>query len=418
MTKRLSLTRTIEPGSAPTGDATTELKQSVAVVHDWLVTFGGAERVLEQILFDLPEASLYALCDFLDSGNRERIQGRHAHTSFIQRLPKARRHYRSYLPFMPYAIEQFDLSDFDTVVSSSHAVAHGVLTHSEQLHICYVNNTMVYAWDLYHHYLRSAGLDRGLKGLVARLVMHYVRAWDAASAPRVDCFVANSKYMSRRLKRLYGVPSEVIYPPVETDAFHICDTKDNYYVTVSRLVPFKRIDLIVDAFTRMPDRKLVVVGDGPEMQNLKRRAGKNIEFTGFCDHDTVHTIVRRARAFIFSSVEPFGIAVVEAQACGTPVIAFAGGAATEIVQPGITGMFFDSQDSESLVDAVRRFHRLAAFDPARMRTNAERFSSQRFRREFTALLERERNRFRAATTGDVIQREAIEIEPEMSMQVQ
>jgi glycosyltransferase involved in cell wall biosynthesis len=355
----------------------------IAIVHDWLVTYGGAERVLEQLVSLLPQAELFALCDFVPPDKRAFIQNKQVTTSVIQKLPFARKRYRDYLGLMPYAIEQFDLSGFDLVISSSHAVAHGVLTNSDQLHLSYVNNTMVYVWDLYHHYLKGAGLNRGLKGLIARPIMHYVRMWDAGTSHRVDKYIANSEHMKRRLHKLYGRESEVIYPPVDVARFGLGSEKKDYYVVVSRLVPFKRIDLVVEAFSQMPDRRLIVLGDGPELKRLQSMAGSNIEFAGFRSTDEVHRYVRQARAFMFSSVEPFGIAVVEALAAGTPVIAYAGGAALEIVDDGRTGLFFEKQTPEAIVDAVNRFESTERFfDPHRLRESAERFSIEQFRNGF------------------------------------
>jgi glycosyltransferase involved in cell wall biosynthesis len=360
----------------------------VAVVHDWLVTYGGAERVLEQILTLFPQADLYTLCDFFEGNTRRHILNKETRTSFLQKMPLARTKYRSYLPLMPIAVEQFDLSRYDLVISSSHAVARGVLTTSDQLHISYINNTMVYAWDMYHHYLRDAGLDRGLRGMLARMIMHYVRNWDAASAGRVDHYIANSEYMARRLSKLYNRPSAVIYPPVEVDHFDLHRHKEDYYVVVSRLVPFKRIDLIIDAFRLMPDKRLVILGDGPDFKKLRARAGANITFLGSQNRETVHDYVKRARALLFSSVEPFGIAVVEAQACGTPVIAYGRGAAREIIIDGESGLFFHRQDAMGLAETVSRFENIRSwFEPDRIRANAMRFSVECFREQFGRFVE-------------------------------
>jgi len=357
----------------------------VAVVHDWLVAFGGAERVLQQILRLFPHADLYALCDFFSDEQRAKIMHKRAKTSFIQHLPFAKSSYRSYLPFMPLAIEQFDLSGYDLVISSSHAVARGVLTAADQIHIAYINNTMVYAWDLCHHYLRGAGLHRGLKGMVAKLIMHYVRTWDSASANRVDYYIANSAYMARRIEKLYRRHSAVVYPPVDTDRFDLHREKEEYYVVVSRLVPFKRIDLVVDAFNRMPDKKLIVIGDGPELKKLAATAGPNISLFGQQDQKVVREYISKARAFLFPSMEPFGIAAVEAQACGTPVIAYDKGASREILIDGETGIFFHRQDADGIVEAVKRFEiRGDSFEPELIRENAERFSVASFRARFVA----------------------------------
>lgn len=361
----------------------------VAVIHDWLVTYAGAERVLEQILSLFPDADLFTLCDFFSDDQRAHLMNKRSTTSFIQKLPWAKTKYRSYLPLMPMAVEQLDLSGYDLIISSSHAVARGVLTTSDQLHISYINNTMVYAWDMYHHYLKGAGLHRGLRGLIAKAVMHYIRTWDAASSNRVDHYIANSEYMSRRIAKLYGRDATVIYPPVEVDKFDLHREKEDYYVMVSRLVPFKRVDLIVDAFNRMPDKKLVIIGDGPDMRKLQSAAGANISFMGYQNHTVINNYVKKARAFLFSSAEPFGIAVVEAQACGTPVIAYGRGAAPEIIADGESGVFFHRQDVQGLTDAIARFEKIRHwFEPERIRANAMRFSVESFREQFGCFVEK------------------------------
>jgi glycosyltransferase involved in cell wall biosynthesis len=390
MSRRLTL---IGQGTETTAWPSTAFQKTigdlrVAVVHDWLVTYGGAERVLAHILTLFPQADLFTLCDFFDGSQRLHLGGKRAKTSFIQKLPFARTKYRSYLPVMPMAVEQLDLSSYDLVISSSHAVAHGVLTTADQLHISYINNTMVYAWDLYHHYLNASGLHRGLKGMLAKAILHYIRMWDSSSANRVDRYIANSEYMARRLRKLYNREADVVYPPVDIDSFMLERNKEDYYVTVSRLVPFKRMDLLVEAFNRMPNKKLYILGDGPEMKKLKAAAGPNIVFTGFCDRATVNNYVKKARAFLFSSAEPFGIAVVEAQACGTPVIAFNKGAAGEIVADNQTGIFFNRQQPEAVIEAVSRFEAMSGqFDPDTIRDNARRFSINTFRRSLSHIIE-------------------------------
>ncbi|MCK5126018.1 MAG: glycosyltransferase family 4 protein [candidate division Zixibacteria bacterium] len=362
--------------------------KKIAIVHDWLITYGGAERVLEQLLKVFPQADLFALYDFTPENQREYFLNKKVTTSFLQKFPFARKKYRSYLPFMPLAVEQLDLSQYDIVISSSHAVAHGVLTNSEQLHLSYINNTMIYAWDMYHHYLNSAGLGKGISGLLAKVIMHYIRNWDSSTANRVNKYISNSAYMSRRIDKLYGKNSDIIYPPVETDKFDLHTIKEDYYVAVSRFVPFKRIDLIVDAFTKMPDKKLVIIGDGPDMKKLKAAAGKNIRFKGFQKQEIVNAYVKRAKGFLFTSVEPFGIAVVEALACGTPVIAYGEGAAPEIITDGEHGVLFDKQTPEGLIEAVNRFENINySFDPEKLKENAQRFSSKRFRNQFKNFVE-------------------------------
>ncbi len=360
-----------------------------AIIHDWLITYGGAERVLEEIVKIFPDADIFTLYDFIPPDKRGFILDKPTKTSFLQKMPLARKKYRNYLPLMPLAIEQFDLSAYDLIISSSHAVAHGVLTYSEQLHISYINGTMIYAWDLYHQYLKDGNLKRGIKGTLAKLILHYIRLWDSSSANRANIYLANSGYMSRRIAHLYGRDSEVIYPPVDVSKFELRTQKEDYYVIVSRLVPCKRIDLIVDAFNSMPNKKLIIIGDGPELPKLKFRAHTNIEFLGFLNRENVNNYLKKARAFLFPSIEPFGIAVVEALSCGTPVIALNKGAAVEIVSEGENGLFFQNQSIEDLIRAVNYFESISySFNPAEIRASALRFSSERFRKEFKAYVDK------------------------------
>ncbi len=334
----------------------------VAVVHDWLVVFGGAERVLREILAIFPEADLFAVCDFFSDEDRAKLFGKRAKTTFIQRLPRARTKYRAYLPLMPIAIEQLDMSGYDLVISSSHAVAKGVLTGPDQTHICYCHTPIRYAWDMQHEYLRQSGLSKGLKGALARLVLHYIRQWDVRTAHGVDKFIANSAYVARRIKKIYGRDAQIIHPPVDVDAFPIRHDKEDFYLTASRLVPYKRVDLIVEAFAQMPDRRLIVIGDGPEMPKLRRLAGPNVTLLGYQSDAVLLDHLQRARAFIFAAEEDFGILPIEAQACGTPVIAYGKGGALETVvskdnykSNEQTGLLFYQQSGASLIGAVQQF---------------------------------------------------------------
>ncbi len=290
--------------------------------------------------------------------------------------------------FFPIAIEQFDLSEYDIIISSSHAVAKGVLTNSNQLHICYCHTPLRYAWDLYHGYLSGAGLSKGIKGIIARLILHYIRVWDVTTSNRVDYFIANSKYIARRIKKVYGRDSIVIYPPVDVDKFDVYTQKENYYLTASRMVSYKKIDLIVEAFSKIPDRKLVVIGDGPDFDKIKNKAGKNIVFLGYQTFEVLKDYMQRAKAFVFAAEEDFGIVPVEAQACGTPVIAYGKGGSLETVIDGKTGIFFKEQTVESLLEAIKRFEQKEdSFDTIEIRKNAERFSKERFMREFKTFVE-------------------------------
>lgn len=359
--------------------------ENVGLVHDWLPVYAGAERVLEQMIHVFPEASVYSLIDFIAEEQRGFLQGRPVETSFLQRLPFIKRGYRYYLPLAPYAIEQFDLSDHDVVVSSSYAVAKGVLTRADQLHISYVHSPIRYAWDLYHD--PAHGQRRGLRGAIARLVLHYLRLFDVTTVPRVDVFVANSRHVAQRIWKTYRRQAHVIYPPVDLDRFTMTTDKEDYYLAMSRLVPYKRMDLIVDAFTEMPDKELVVIGDGPEYAALKRRAGPNVTMLGYQPNEAVTHYMEHARAFVFAAEEDFGIVAVEAQACGTPVIAFGRGGVTETIVPGETGVFFQQRTPDHLQAAVRSFEQLEpSFDPEVIRHNAERFGHSVFRTAFSDLV--------------------------------
>lgn len=359
----------------------------VAVVHEWLVVKAGAEAVLEQILNVFPGADVYTLVNFLSDEDKATLKVRRFFTSFLQKMPFARKRYRDYLPLMPLAVEQFDLSGYDLIISSSYAVAKGVLTGPDQLHISYVHSPMRYAWDLYHSYLRETGLSRGIRGFFARLLLHYIRIWDSRTCHGVDHFIANSKFVSRRIRKIYGRDSEVIYPPVRLDDFQLHRAKDDFYVTASRLVPYKRISLIVEAFSRMPDKKLIVIGDGPEMQTARKKASSNILFMGYQPRNVLVDYVQRARAFIFAAEEDFGIAPVEAQACGTPVIAFGKGGVLETVIDGETGVFFYEQTPDALISAVNRFEVMEdVFSPERIRENVERFDVSVFVERFRSFV--------------------------------
>lgn len=362
----------------------------VAIVHDWLVVSGGAEKVLQNIIECFPDADLFSLVDFME--DRACIKGKPVRTSFIQRLPFARKRYRAYLPLMPIAIEQLDLSAYDLVISSSHAVAKGVLTGPNQLHISYVHSPIRYAWDLQHQYLRESRLTGGLKSAMARVLLHYIRGWDSRSANGVDHLLANSKFIARRIRKAYQRDATVIYPPVDLSHMPIREGKENFYVTASRMVPYKRIDLIVKAFSQTPERRLVVIGDGPDMKKVKAAAGDNVTILGHQPFDVLVDHLQRARAFVFAAEEDFGISVVEAQACGTPVVAFGRGGALESVlglpRERPTGVFFKEQTAESLLEAVDRFEKYSGlFDARQCRKNAERFSSERFKTALTSFIE-------------------------------
>lgn len=357
--------------------------KKVAIVCEWLVTYAGSEKVLEQLIKCFPQADLFCVCDFLPDEDRAFLQGKLPKTTFVQMLPLARTKYRSYLPLMPLAIEQLDVSGYDLVISSSHAVAKGILTGPDQVHICYVHSPMRYAWDLQHQYLKESGLDRGVKGWLARAILHYMRLWDYRTANGVDYFIANSRFIARRIKKVYGREAEVIYPPVDVEGFEYCKDKENYYLTASRMVPYKKVKLIVEAFNEMPERELVVIGEGPDFKKIQEIAGDNVQLLGYQPDDVLRKYMQHAKAFVFAAEEDFGITPVEAQACGTPVIAYGRGGALETVRgygqgaDDATGVFFGEQTVESIKKAVEHFEQVSIACEA-CRKNAERFGVEAF----------------------------------------
>jgi glycosyltransferase involved in cell wall biosynthesis len=377
----------VSPGRGPDAAVRASSTVRIAIVHDWLVTYAGAERVLEQIVACFPDADLFALVDFLE--DRSFLRGKPVKTTFIQKLPRARAKYRSYLPLMPFAVEQFDLSAYDVVISNSIAVAKGVLTGPDQVHISYVHSPIRYAWDLQHQYLNESKRPGGLKSIFTRLLLHYLRTWDIPPVNTVDSFVANSTSSARRIWKVYQRDAAVIFPPVDVEGFPLQVQKEDFYLTASRLVPDRKIDLIVEAFAKMPERRLVVIGDGPDMHKVRAMGAPNVEVMGYQPFAVLRDRMRRAKAFVFAAQEDFGTAVVEAQACGTPVIAFGKSGVLETVR-GLpdahpTGMVFREQTVEAIVAAVDEF----AADPGRFspidcRANAERFSAALFRTRFFA----------------------------------
>lgn len=368
----------------------------IAIVHDWLVVYAGAERVLEQLIVLYPDADIYSIVDFLEDNQRGFLKNKVVQTSFIQSLPFAREKYRYYLSLMPIAVEQFDLSKYDLVISSSHAVAKGVLTGPDQLHISYVHSPMRYAWDLQHQYLKDSCLTRGMKGWIAKAILHYMRLWDVRTANTVDVFIANSQFIARRIWKTYRREATVIYPPVDIDVFTVEECKDDFYLTVSRMVPYKKVDLIVEAFSQM-GKKLIVIGDGPDYQKIRSNAKSNIEFLGFQSFEVKLQYMQNASAFIFAAEEDFGIAPVEAQACGTPVIAFAKGGALETIcgldSEKPTGVFFEEQSVSAIIDAVSNFEKQRSLiQPLHCRENALKFSNDIFREKIGTFIKEKFNR--------------------------
>jgi len=366
---------------------------NLALVHDWVITIGGAEHCLEVFHELWPEAPLYTLVYQEESVRRLGFHPGQVRASFLQRFPRAQRWYRKYLPFYPLAVESFDLSGYEVILSSSHAAAKGALVRSDQFHVCYCHTPVRYAWDLTYRYLKESGLDRGLKGLIARSILHYVRSWDTLTANRVDHFIANSHYTARRIWRAYRREATVIFPPVDVERFRVREKKEDFFLFVSRLVPYKKADLVVAAFTEL-GLPLCVIGDGPQFEACRKMVGQNVEFLGYQHDATVADLMGRARALIFAAEEDFGIVLVEAQACGTPVIAYGKGGVCETVvaADGVnweeaTGLFFHEQTVDALAAAVRQFLAWEGrFRCEVLRRNAERFGRERFKQEIGAFV--------------------------------
>ncbi|MDB5097505.1 MAG: glycosyl transferase group 1 [Cyanobacteria bacterium RYN_339] len=358
---------------------------NLAIIHDGLATkggAGGAERVLGVVHRMFPQAPIYTTVYHPGLMPAE-MQGWDIRTSFVQRLPFGKEKYQWYLPLLPMAIEQLDLREFDVVVSMSHSVAKGVITRPDAYHMCYCYSPLRYAWDMYHEYLEIEDLP-GWQRLLVPGLMHYLRNWDAAAASRVDRFVAISEYVRRRIEKYYRRPADVIYPPV--DILKSSAPPADYYLVVSRLVAYKRLDLVIEAFNQL-GWPLVVIGDGVERTRLQGMAKGNVTFLGRQPDAVVHEHLAACRGFVFPGIEDFGIAPVEAQGAGKPVIALNQGGAAETVVHGETGILFAKQTIADLVQALRDAD-ATLFDPDRIRAHAERFSTERFEREFLAALHR------------------------------
>ncbi|NVO17281.1 MAG: glycosyltransferase [Rhodoplanes sp.] len=381
----------------------------VAVVHDWLYTVGGAERVLREILQCYPGADVFTLFDLLSPADRAKIGYEQATTSFLQKMPLIRSRHRSYLPLMPIAIEQFDLSGYDLVLSSSYAVAKGVLTGPDQVHVSYVHSPMRYAWDLQHSYLRESGYATGLKSAIARTILHRMRVWDSRTANGPDAMIANSAFVARRIRRVYGRTATVIYPPVTLAKNRPDVPRGTHFLAASRLVPYKNVEAVVRAFAQMPDLELVVAGDGPEGKRLRKIATPNVSFAGFVSDEHLRHLMATARAFVFAAEEDFGIIMVEALSEGTPVVALGRGGAREIVSsslPQRSGMFFLTPEPNDIASCVRAFvAQEHTFSRTTCRVQAARFSAERFRSELSAFVDKEMEdarRARDATTGSLL----------------
>lgn len=340
----------------------------VAIVHDWLNQFGGGELVLEALHELFPDAPVYTTLYDANVMPRE-YQTWDIRTSFIQSLPRTTAYFRYLMPLYPLAVEQFDLSAYDVVISSSSYWAKGVVTPPGTLHVCYCHAPMRYAWDVYYEAVRELP---AVVRVPLSVIVHWLRQWDVATAQRVDTFVANSRFVARKIEKYYRRDATVIYPPVDTDYFTPGDLIEDYYVAVSRLRPYKCLDIAIEAFNRMGLR-LRIIGTGAQLSYLRRLAGGTVEVLGWQQQSKVREYLARCRGFILTAKEDFGIAPVEAMAAGRPVVAYAAGGALETVIEGTTGVFFHEQTVESLIEGVQRLERLMPFDRDQIRAHARQY---------------------------------------------
>jgi len=364
--------------------------QRVALIHYWLVAMRGGERVLERLLDMHPGADIFTHVHNPEKMS-EKLRGAHVRESFIGRLPGAKKHYQKYLPLMPMALEELDLREYDLVISSESGPAKGVITRPDALHVCYCHSPMRYLWDHYHDYKASAGR---LNRLVMPLMFHRMRQWDVSSSTRVDGFIANSNFIARRIRRVWGREARVVHPPVAVDDFAVAAPADvtDRYLWVSQMTPYKRADVALEAFNRLGVRALMV-GDGEMYDFVKRNAGPNVEVRQRLNYSELKQAYATARALVFTPEEDFGIVPVEANASGRPVIAYGRGGALDSIVDGKTGLFYLDHTAEGLVDAIRRFEEWEPdFRPEDAVANAQRFSPERFEQGFRAALDYFRQR--------------------------
>jgi len=348
--------------------------------------------VLSELLATVPGADVYAIVDFLSDIQRESSGLGQINTSFVQRLPLAKRYYWYYSPLMALAVEQFDLSRYDLVISSSYGFAKGVIVGPEQLHISYIHSPLRFVWDLQWYYLDRFRWRVGIKRLLAAITFHCLRYWDIRTANSPDLLICPSDFIRRRIDKLYRRASIVVYPPIDTQRFSFQSRKQDYYLTGSFMNPFKALDVIVEAFRKTPERRLIVMGSGPDYDRIKARAGTNVKLVGWVSDDELVHYMQSARAFLFAAPEDFGMIMAEAQSCGTPVIAYSLGGASEIVRDVSvsrpTGVLFSTPSVPAVLEGLERFEANShSITPENCRENALRFDSSVFRENIAKVIE-------------------------------
>lgn len=368
----------------------------VAIVQECLVTVGGSDKVVKAILDVFPDADIYTLVAKKDVCDELGIPWEKVHTSFIKKMPLGTKKHRAYLPLFPFAIEQFDLRGYDVIIYSSHCVAKGILTKADQLHICYCHSPIRYCWDMYNEYLEESHLDKGFKSWLVHLMLHPIRQFDAIAGNRVDYYISNSDYVGQRIRKTYRRKATTIHPNIDISNFELCKDKQEYYLASSRLVAYKKIDTIIEAFNKMPDKKLVVIGGGPNLEAYRKLAKDNVIVMGYLPFDVLKEKMQHAKAFVFAADEDFGMIHIKTQSCGTPVIAYGHGGSLETVNGGKTELFFNDQTSEAIVEAVNKFEAmgLQPFAPVDCRQWAEGFSKERFKREIKEFVEEKYEEFK------------------------
>ncbi len=362
----------------------------VALIHDYLIQYGGAERVLESLCEIFPHAPIFTVA-YDDKLTNQKFKNKKIYTSFLQNIPFINSHHRAYPLLMPMAIEKFDFSDYDLVISDSHSYAKGIITDPKTLHITYCHTPMRYAWDDCHRHIREFEYSKIIKKFLP-FGISYLRIWDSISSDRPDHYIANSNFVSKRIKKYYKKNSTVIHPPVNIENFYISDSLEDYFLIVGRALPYKRFDIAIKAFNKL-GVPLKIIGKGPEIEKLKKISNSNIEFLGYIEDKETANYYSKCQAFIFPSEEDFGITPLEAMASGRPVIAYKSGGALETVIDNKTGIFFEKQNTESIMEAIEKFKK-TKFNSEKIREHTQKFAKENFKKNMSDFIKKEYTNFK------------------------